>query len=96
MIYQYLADPDPTNSEPIEEEALMTDVENFESTDAYDQCILVSVILPKDYGFSMVLVTRRKRNLDRNIIGSRHSNPLLDTRIYKNSILGWINQRICG
>ena len=37
MIYEYLADPDPTNAEPIGEEALMTDVEALESTDAYDQ-----------------------------------------------------------
>ena len=37
MIYEYLADPDPTNTEPIGKEALMTDVEALESTDAYDQ-----------------------------------------------------------
>ena len=37
MIYEDLADPDPANTEPIEEEALMPDVEDLESTDAYDQ-----------------------------------------------------------
>ena len=39
MIYKDLADPDPANTKPIEEEALMPDIEDFESMDAYYQCI---------------------------------------------------------
>ena len=82
-IYEDLADPDPANTEPIEEEALMPDVEEFESTDAYDQYISALVLLPKDDGYARALVMCRKRDSDRNIIGSRHSNPLLDTRVYE-------------
>ena len=83
MIYEVLADPDPANAEPIEEEALMPDIEDFESTDSYDQYILASAILPKDDGFAKALVTRQKRDLDGNIMGSHHSNPLLDTHFYE-------------
>ena len=37
MIYEDLADTDTANTEPIDEEAIMLDVEDFESTDSYDQ-----------------------------------------------------------
>ena len=37
MIHEYLADPDTQNTEPIKEEALIPDLEYFESMDAYDQ-----------------------------------------------------------
>ena len=82
MIYEDIADPDPENAEPIKEEALMPDVKYFESMDAYDQYISVSVMLSKDDGFDRALVTRRKQDLDGNIIGSRHSNPLLGNCVY--------------
>ena len=39
-IYKDLAYPDPDNVEPIEEEALMTDIKDFKSSGAYDQYIL--------------------------------------------------------
>ena len=39
-IYKDIAYPDPDNVEPIEEEALMTDIKGFESSGAYDQYIL--------------------------------------------------------
>ena len=79
MIYEDPSDPDPASAEPIEEEAIMPDVEDFEYADACYQYILASVILPKDYGFSRSLVTSWKRDLDGNNMESRHSNPLLDT-----------------
>ena len=79
MIYEDLADTDLANAEPIQEEALIPDVENVESTDAYDQYILVSVMLQKNDGFYRALVMVRKRDFDGNIMGSCHSNPLLDT-----------------
>ena len=84
MIYEDLSDPDPENVEPIEEGALISDVEYFESTDAYDQCISSLVMLPKYEGFSRALVTRRKQDSYRNIMVSRHYNPLLDTSIYND------------
>ena len=40
MLYEYLSDTDPENAEPIQEEALMLDVEYFESTDDYYQLII--------------------------------------------------------
>ena len=61
----------------------MTDVEDFYSTYDYDKYILASSMLPKDDGFARALVMRRKRYLDKNIIGSRHSNPFLDTCVYE-------------
>ena len=39
MIYEDLSDHDPANAEPIEEEALMPDVKDFEFMDSYDQYI---------------------------------------------------------
>ena len=58
MIYKNLADPDPENTEPIEEEALMPNVEEFKYMDAYDKYILELAILPKYDGFARELVTR--------------------------------------
>ena len=81
IIYEYLADTDPENAEPIEEKELMKDVEDLKYTDAYDQYISVLVKLQKYDGFSRSLLTRRKQDLDRNIILSHHYNPLLNTRV---------------
>ena len=83
MIYEDLDNLDSVNTEPIEEEALMTDVEDFESTGAYDQYILETVMLPKDDGFSWALFMKQKRDSDANIIGYCHSNPFLDNIVYK-------------
>ena len=58
----------------------MPDVEFFKSTDADEQYILESVMILKDNGFARALFMRRKRYSDRNMIGSRHSNPLLDMK----------------
>ena len=52
IIYEDIADTNTANAEPIEEKALIPDVEYFESTDAYDQYILSLVMLPKYDGFS--------------------------------------------
>ena len=59
----------------------MPDVEDFESTGYYGHYISASLMIPKDDGFARALVTRQKRDLDRNIIGSRLYSPLVDTRI---------------
>ena len=83
MIYEDLDNLDSVNTEPIEEEALMTDVEDFESTGAYDQYILETVMLPKDDGFSRALFMKQKRDSDANIIVYCHSNPVLDNIVYK-------------
>ena len=83
MIYEDLANHDPENAEPIEEEALMPDVEDFEYTDVFDQYILASVMLLKDYGFARALVKKRNRDSDGNIMVSYHYNPLLDTCVYE-------------
>ena len=45
-------------------------------------------MLPKDDGFDRGLFTIRKQDLDRNIIVSLHSNPLLDTRVCKVQFQG--------
>ena len=83
IIYEDISDPDLVNAEPIEEDALMPDVEDFESTDSCYQYISASVMLPKYGGFSRALFMRRKQDSDRNIIGYHHSNPFLDTCIYE-------------
>ena len=83
MIYEDLADPDPAKPEPIEEEALMPYVEDFESMDTYDKYILALVMLQKYYDFPRALVTSRKRDSGRNTTGSHNYNPLLDTCIKK-------------
>ena len=78
MIYEDLANHDPENEEPIEKEALMPDVEYFESTDAYDQYISALAMLPKDDGFARELIMSCKQDSYGNIMVSRHSNPLID------------------
>ena len=40
-------------------------------------------MLLKDDGFARALVTIRNQDLNRNIIGSRNVNPLIDTCIYE-------------
>ena len=45
-------------------------------------------MLQKYDGFVRALVTIRKQDLDGDIIGSHHSNPLIDTCIYKDKFQG--------
>ena len=61
----------------------MPDVEDFEYTNVFDQYILASVMLLKDYGFARALVKKRNRDSDGNIMVSYHYNPLLDTCVYE-------------
>ena len=44
---------------------------------------MASLVIQKYDDFARTLVMRRKQDLDGNIIGSHHSNSLLDTRIYE-------------
>ena len=83
MIHEDLADPGPVNTEPIEEEAIILDEEYSEYTDSYDQYISALVMIPKYDGFARALVTIRKQDSNGNIIGSCHSNPLLDNLVYE-------------
>ena len=57
-------------------------VEDYKYTDAYDLYISALAMIPKAGGFSRALVTILKRDFDRNIMGYRHPNPLLDTCVY--------------
>ena len=66
----------------------MTDIDDFESSYAYDQYILASLMLPKDYGFNRAKVDIRKHNSDGIILGSRHSNSFLDDRFYNTGFKG--------
>jgi hypothetical protein len=49
----------------------------------YDQYILAEVMIPKGDNLVTAKVLGRKHDHDGNPIGIGHSNPLLDTRIYK-------------
>ena len=82
-IYEDIVDLDPDNDEPIEEESLMADIEDFKSPDAYDQYISASVMLPKYDGFVRAKLKGWKRDPDDNLLGARHSNPFLDTHVYE-------------
>ena len=82
-IYEDIVDLDPDNDEPIEEESLMADIEDFKSPDAYDQYISASVMLPKYDGFVRAKLKGWKRDPDDNLLGARHSIPFLDTLFYE-------------
>ena len=62
VMYEELNDYDAENTEPIEEEALIPDGEDFESTNAFDQYILSSVMPLKDDSFARTLVTSWKQD----------------------------------
>ena len=50
--------------------------------DHYDQYIGSNVSLPLGDGFKTDKVTSRKRNTDGKVMGTAHSNPILDSREY--------------
>ena len=68
--------------EPIEKDAIMLDADEFPG-DTFDEYIQAEVLLPKGGEYITATVSKRKRAADGKLIGKRHSNPLLDTRIYE-------------
>ena len=66
---------------PAEPDALMPEADDF-TPEAVDNYLGAEVRLPTDYGDRLGKITQRKRDMNGNPIGKRHSNPLLDTREY--------------
>lgn len=69
--------------EPYEPDAEKPEVANFTPNNLYDALISAEVILPKGDILAPATVTRRKRDVDGNPVGTAHPNPILDTRVYE-------------
>jgi len=52
-------------------------------TDAFDRYISAKVLLPSGDDMLYGTVLRRKRDVNGNLIGKSHSNPILDTSVYE-------------
>ena len=68
--------------EPAELDAAMTEADKY-TPEAYDEYLTTEVLLPSMGTLTKAKVTGRKRDVDGNPIGKRHSNPMLDTREYE-------------
>jgi hypothetical protein len=68
--------------EQVEPEAAMPEADDLDH-DAYDKYIAAEVILPKGDTFLLGKVIGRKRDAEDNLIGTAHSNPIFDTRLYQ-------------
>jgi len=68
--------------EQVEPEAAMPEADDLDH-DAYDKYISAEVILPKGDAFLLGKVVGRKRDAEDNLIGTAHSNPIFDTRLYQ-------------
>jgi hypothetical protein len=67
---------------PLEPEADRDELDEYDE-ETIDNLLLAEVTLPKGYFQFIGKVIGRKRNSDSNPIGTAHSNPILDTRVYE-------------
>ena len=68
--------------EPVEPEASMPDQDDAPTPEETDEYINVQVLLPRGDGYQRAKIEKRKRTVEGELIGQRHSNPVLDTRGY--------------
>ena len=61
----------------------MPDQDDEPTPEETDEFMNVQVLLPKGDGYQRAHIQHRKRNADGELIGQRHSNPILDTRVYE-------------
>ena len=92
-------DPDLIMEQPVDEaehenhfdvgpddrvEGTANDQTEPETAATFDPMLQVEIIIPDgEDGQRIGTVTQRKRDSEGNLIGTRNSNPLLDTRIYR-------------
>ena len=72
-----------SEKEPACPEAAMPDQDDEPTPEETDEFINVQALLPKGDGYQRAHIQHRKRNADGELIGQRHSNPILDTRTYE-------------
>jgi hypothetical protein len=81
-IPQELEDQDYEDlNEPMEPEAEKPEADAF-TPEMYDTLISAEVLLPKGDILVPAKVTGRKRNENGDPVGTAHTNPILDTRVY--------------
>ena len=73
--------PDQTD-QPADADAVMPEADDY-TPEAFDEYLMAEVLLPNMGTIAKAKVTGRKRDVDGNPIGKRHSNPMLDTREYE-------------
>ena len=80
---EILDDPyDTSKYDPEEPDAERPDVDDY-TPEEFDGLIGAQVRMSKGAGFEPATVKSRKRDADGRPIGLRHSNPLLDSRVYE-------------
>ena len=74
--------------EPQEPEATQQEVDEV-TPEVFDNLISAKVLLPKGDVLLPARLISRKRDGEGNLIGTHHSNPIMDTRIYdvQNSLM---------
>ena len=77
--------PDQTD-EPADADAVMPEADDY-TPEVFDEYLMAEVLLPNMGTIAKAKVTGRKRDVDGNPIGKRHSNPMLDTREYEVEFL---------
>jgi hypothetical protein len=68
--------------EPVEPEACKPEIGDF-SPDSYDALISAELLLPKGDVLMPAKVVARKCASNGNPVGTVHSNPIVDTRVYE-------------
>ena len=77
-----LFDTDGDVPEPFESEASRPDADDY-TPEAYDEYLSANVVLPQGGEAKKATVTKRSVDAHGIPIGTRHPNPMLDTRMYK-------------
>ena len=75
-------DEDEAVTEVADGEERALEFDDF-TPEAYDEFITSEVLLPHGGELTLARVARRKRDADGNPIGSRSTNPILDSRLYE-------------
>jgi hypothetical protein len=82
-----LDEEDGPTDDPQEPNASKPDVDEFTDLEV-DEYLSAVVDMPRNGDLITGCVTRRLHDTDGKLKGKRHSNPLLDTRKYENSLMG--------
>ena len=72
-----------SKKEPACPEAAMPDQDDEPTPEETDEFMNVQALLSKGGGYQRARIRHRKRDANGELIGQRHSNPVLDTRVYE-------------
>ena len=68
---------------PVQDSPHKDEDDTWQASDAFDEMVGANVMLPRGDGRIDATVLKRKRDDDGSAIGRKHSNPMMDTRLYE-------------